>query len=1207
MKLNLIYLVLFVMCCWSVITRAENPLVADPCHFSTEGKDFWFGFMQNRNTGAEHYMEVTVTSRLGANVKVTYGPTEIPIGNYVVPANRSIPISINYSLLEANGSETTEDKSIHLTSDNPVNVYALNYRTQSSDVAVIYPTESLGNEYFAMCYAPRYHVGTNSINESNSEFLVVASEDNTTVNITPTCKTEKGKPSNVPFQVTLNKGQMFQVQAGNTDATGKEDLTGSYVTSNKPVAFFSGSKAVTIPNVGAIGTSYDHLFEQIPPTSTWGREFYVVPLKLRIKDTYRILAAEDNTVVKIEATGVIRTLAKGEFFEFELFSDQACRILSSKKVLLAQYCRSQRADSSTGEGDPFMMILSPEVQKISDVTFEAYESSKVKNIFYVNVVTKEDEVQGMYLDGNSVSSQFKPFPNGKYSYAQIPITKGTHRLNSTIEKGGFLAFVYGFGNPGSTESYGYGVGFNLDVQLNLGGSFVTTDTLVLCQGKDVKLEAGEHFESYLWNTGETTSFIHASKEGWYSVKAQTGRGCKRSDSLYIKISDPKVYLGRDTSSCGPGIIVLDAGPGFEYYLWQDGTTSRKIRVDKSGDYTVTGTNIYGCTASDVVHVDVYDVPEVKISGEKHLCGIFNSELKVQVENADQSMWNYPGAAKWSSPQADIEFVDPSPTGVTLKAKKPGLYQINYVLTTKQMCSVTASYEVGFFLIPESSFVVESPASNDKCSTYERVVKYTGNASSNAKYNWDFGGLIVLDTISPNHFKISIGANRPNRTIALSVEENGCTSPETSVSIGVDPKFKFWANRVHGCDSVTIQFFAEIEIMDEVDYQWNFGDGSVSGLQNPRHHYKETGKYDVSLIVTNKIDGCRNGSVEKEMIQIFPTPKPSISADPNFCYGDTVDFEYTTPKENSNARWFAKGNKLLSQQNIKANYFLEKEISEIGFLVEEDGCTCDTLKVVVKRKPNFDFEVSEDEICQPFPVMLKAIPADQNLHFEWTVDSLKQVTGDSLKHLFPKSGFYSVTLEAYSKLTGCSDVVSKSDFIHVYPLPKPDFTLNYPVATIEHPEITFTNLSEGAVEFLWDFGDGTTSTEPNPQHKYAAIGDYQVLLQSFTDFGCSDTISSKVKIVPFTFFVPNAFRPDSEIPENRIFLPIREGIDRDKYRFEIFNRVGSMVFSSSNPDNGWDGVMPNNSKAEPGIYVWVVKYNDIQGFEHLQKGTVMLVK
>jgi PKD repeat protein len=1202
MRLKSVTLIVLLWYFLPLFSMADDPLVVDPCHYSTEGKDFWFGFMQNRTIYPEHYLEITVTSRIGAEITVTYGPGETLINKYTVGPNSSIPIPIDFNMLESKGSETIESKGIHLVSTNPVNVYALNYRKQSSDVAVIYPTEALGTEYFAMCYSPRYTSGS----ESNSEFLVVASEDNTTVKITPSRVTDQGKMANLPFTVILNKGQSYQVQAGNTDPSGLEDLTGSYVTADKPIAFFSGAKAVTIPVTGFVGASYDHLFEQMPPTNTWGKEFYVVPLKSRIKDTYRVLAAEDGTVVKIDGINVVVTLNRGKYYEFELSSNQASRIMSSRKVLLAQYCRSQRADANSGVGDPFMIIISPITQKINDVTFVAYESTKIKNIFFVNVIALTSEIGKMILDDVNISSSFLPFPNNEYSYAQISTTKGTHRLLNTDPKAGFLAFVYGFGDSGDTESYGYGVGFNLNIELDIVGNW-TTFTPVVCQGKQIKLSVENTFDSYLWSTGETGPSIMASAEKLYWVKGTTSRGCVKYDSLFLKVSDPQMDLGKDVSSCGPGKIVLQASSGFKSYKWQDGSTGDKFKADKTGDYIVTGINEFDCDVSDTVHVDVFQVPEVKIVGDTLHCGVFTSELKVEVANADESLWNSSGAATWTCIPAGIVFTNAGPKGVTIHAPATGYYTISYKLTTKNGCTDSDSIKVGFFDIPESTFEVYDSESTDKCSSYERVVKYTGKSGATAKFNWDFGGLVLLSQPSPNIYMVSMGANVENRIIKLIVEEHGCTSIETVKSIGVKPTFTFGADKVHGCDAMCVQFKSEVTIMDKVAYQWTFGDGGVSDLANPIHCYKDTGKYDVSLMLTNVIDGCRNGSVEPKMIQIFPTPKAVISADPEFCYEDTAHFEYMNKKDYSKCKWFSKGNQILSNENSKASYLLTKEISEVGFIVEENGCSCDTLKVLVKRRPNFDFEASETEICQPFPVVLRSIPKDPNLQFKWSVDSLSQVAGDSLNHLFLKEGYYAVTLEAFSALTGCSDILTKKNFIHIYPLPVPKFDQNYKVATLEHPDISFSNLSEGAVKYFWDFGDGASSEELSPEHKYAKIGEYQVVLQVYSDFGCTDTISSKVKIIPFTFFVPNAFRPDSDIPENQIFLPIREGIDPEKYKFEIFNRIGSTVFITRNPENGWTGNMTNNSKAEPGIYVWIVQYSDIQGYEHLQKGTVMLVR
>ncbi|HEX7584547.1 MAG TPA: PKD domain-containing protein [Prolixibacteraceae bacterium] len=767
-------LILFIGILFSFICPALADGKVDPCHYSTEGTDFWFGLMQNRSNYPDHYLEITVTSRIGAEITVTFGPEELLIGNYTVKADSSQTVSIDYRLIEASGSETIENKGIHLVSTNPVNVYALNYRTQSSDVAVIYPTESLGKEYFAMCYTPH---PTNTI-ESNSEFLIVASVDNTTVKITPSVDTDKGKKAKATFSIQLKKGQSYQVQSLNSNISGQGDLTGSYILSDKPIAFYSGAKSTAIPYAG---TSRDHLYEQIPPTSTWGRDFYIVPLKLRKSDTYRILAALDGTTVTVEGLNLTRTLNRGQFLEFDLTSSQACRIISTKKILLAQYCKSQGQDGPSGVGDPFMIILSPVSQKINDVTFVAYESALIKNIFYINIITLTSEVDSISLDGKKINSTFTPFPNQEYSYAQLAISKGTHRLENPNKKnGGFLAYVYGFGDHGLTESYGYGVGFNLDIQLELGGSFVITDTMVICRGTETLLDAGDYFDSYRWNTGETSSTIKASKEGWYSVNVSTITGCQKKDSLFISINDPKLNLGKDTSSCEPGTIVLDAGKDFETYKWQDESTKQTFTVYKTGDYTVTGTNEFGCQAMDTVHVEI--------------------------------------------------------------------------------------------LMPILSF-------------------------------------------TPNYSKV-----------------------------------------------------------------------------------------------------------------------------------------------------------------------------------------------------NFD-----------------------------------------------------------------------------------------------HPDITFLNQTAGALDFVWDFGDGSTSQETSPTHHYSNLGIYHIILQAVGKNGCTDKIETDVEVVALKFYIPNAFRPDSEITENRTFLPVLNEVDPEKYQFEVFNRLGSTVFETRNPETGWNGETPNGKAGEPGVYIWICRYADIQGYDHLQKGTVMLVR
>ena len=188
------------------------------CHKSTEGTDFWFGFMENRWYTNNNYVEITVTAREATTFSVSVGPDAVFIGDYSVTDNGSRQVRIPWEpdQIEAKGSEVVQDRGIHLTSEKPVNVYALNYDRNSADVAVIYPVESLGTEYYAMCYTPHVNLFNDGTAEGrNSEFLIVATQDTTVVSITPSVVTDQNRPAGETFTDTLHAGQVYQVQSAN--------------------------------------------------------------------------------------------------------------------------------------------------------------------------------------------------------------------------------------------------------------------------------------------------------------------------------------------------------------------------------------------------------------------------------------------------------------------------------------------------------------------------------------------------------------------------------------------------------------------------------------------------------------------------------------------------------------------------------------------------------------------------------------------------------------------------------------------------------------------------------------------------------------------------------------------------------------------------------------------------------------------------------
>ena len=102
------------------IIASLHPIAAqetDLCRKSTEGTDFWFGFMESRNYHKAHYVEITVTAREATTFTVTIGNEEKSLGTYNIAANSSRQLEIDWNLVEATGSEQIQSKGIHLVSE----------------------------------------------------------------------------------------------------------------------------------------------------------------------------------------------------------------------------------------------------------------------------------------------------------------------------------------------------------------------------------------------------------------------------------------------------------------------------------------------------------------------------------------------------------------------------------------------------------------------------------------------------------------------------------------------------------------------------------------------------------------------------------------------------------------------------------------------------------------------------------------------------------------------------------------------------------------------------------------------------------------------------------------------------------------------------------------------------------------------------------
>lgn len=342
----------------------------------------------------------------------------------------SLPSAVELDIL---GSDAVVSKGVLVTAVDEVAVYALNQLQLLTEGFTALPTDAIGTEYYVLGYANTvpFVIG------GGTSLTVVGTVANTQVTITPTVAVGS-RAAGVPFSISLGAGQAYTLHTGLPLLA---DLTGTHVTATQPITLLGGNTAARIPqNVVAA----NHIIEQLPPLSAWGRRFVTMPLATRSNgDTFRILAQTDGTEVHINGL-LVRTLAAGQFDERILPS--ASIIEGSAPLLVAQYSHSSGFDSATG--DPFMMLVPPFEQYLSDYTLSTPASTF--NVNYANVVVPTSAVGSVILDGVVVpASSFTLIGSSGYSGGQIPISVGSHRFRAEQP---FGVSIYGYA---PFDAYGY--------------------------------------------------------------------------------------------------------------------------------------------------------------------------------------------------------------------------------------------------------------------------------------------------------------------------------------------------------------------------------------------------------------------------------------------------------------------------------------------------------------------------------------------------------------------------------------------------------------------------------------------------------------------------------------------------------------------------------------------------------------------------------
>ncbi|XP_023931784.1 uncharacterized protein LOC106153735 isoform X3 [Lingula anatina] len=429
---------------------------------ASSGQEFVIIFMENqvdvaRNLPLEVYIANTY-STVTSQVNVTSPNFTPAIAETVtVGPNELKKVSLGRAI-QTTGTGINS-KAVLIQSSHDVNVYSINRELHSSEGYLALPTDILGTDYYVVCYS-------SSVITKNCQLGIAAlSSTGSTTSVTIILPNNPGSPLNLTYNswtyrngdtivLRLGSYQTFQAQAFG-------DMTGARVSSDKPIAVFSGNIRTIVGNE----SNYrDHLVEQLPPVNTWGQEFFTVPTPGRtVGDIFRIVASNDGTVVTVSGNGNDETvnLNRGAFAERSFPSNVYTHMTSTHPILVVQFTKS-KATAASDVGDPSMAILTPAEQWQSEYTVTSLQESGSSGISYTNyvlVVVEAAQTGNLLLDGQALPStvQWTPIPGTSYVGAAIQLPSGSMRLTHAQGRT-FMATVYG---AGDIESFAMSAGTRL--------------------------------------------------------------------------------------------------------------------------------------------------------------------------------------------------------------------------------------------------------------------------------------------------------------------------------------------------------------------------------------------------------------------------------------------------------------------------------------------------------------------------------------------------------------------------------------------------------------------------------------------------------------------------------------------------------------------------------------------------------------------------
>ncbi len=418
----------------------------------------------------------------------------------------------------------------------------------------------------------------------------------------------------------------------------------------------------------------------------------------------------------------------------------------------------------------------------------------------------------------------------------------------------------------------------------------------------------------------------------------------------------------------------------------------------------------------------------------------------------------------------------------------------YTVTLKASSAAGSDEEIKTAFIrvknaPQAAFAVDKTV-----ASVGKAVTFTESASNEpTSWWWDFGDGVTTTERNPRHAFATAG----EYTVSLTVANECSTHTESRpnfITVVDTVSAAFSAADTPGCAPHTVAF-TDLSTGPVTVWRWDFGDGTASQQQNPSHTYTSSGRYAVTLTVYNAANDS-SVFIKPALVQVDSTPLAAFQAD--VTTGNApLQVHFVDQSTGNPSFWswdFGDGNQS-TEQNPRHTYAVAGDYTVT--LITGNACSSDTLTqtsyihVEPCLPPQAAFSVSDTVGTVPLQVHFTDHSSGAPTAWRWDFGDGATAREQNPSHRYLSAGKYSVTLTASNDCD--SSTIIRQDYVTVVDSVTAAFSADSTTGCIPLA-VQFHDRSSGPVtSWLWEFGDGATSTEQNPRHSYASAGRFTVKL------------------------------------------------------------------------------------------------------------------